>query len=117
MTESGQDINPTLDLLLGRASCRNFSRQKIPPEILHQILQAGTHAATGGNLQPYSIIKTQREETRKRLAELCGRQCFMAAAPVTLLFCIDWHRLQRWADLEVAPYTSAGSRSIAFASV
>jgi len=109
MAESGKHLNPTLELLMRRASCRNFSDRKIPPEVLHQILQAGTHAATGGNLQPFSIIKTEREETKRRLVELCGRQTFMASAPVILLFCIDWRRLQRWAELEVAPYTSASS--------
>ncbi|HUT12872.1 MAG TPA: nitroreductase family protein [Thermoguttaceae bacterium] len=109
MTETGEHPNPTLDLLMGRASCRDFSRRRIPPEVLQKILEAGTHAATGGNLQPYSIIKTEKEETKQRLAELCGRQYFMASAPVMLLFCIDWHRLRRWAELEVAPYTSASS--------
>ena len=26
-----------------------------------------------------------------------------------LLFCIDWHRLERWANLEVAPFTATSS--------
>jgi FMN reductase [NAD(P)H] len=71
-------------------------------------LEAGIHAPTGGNLQPYSIIKIEKEMTRKKLARLCG-QPFIARAPVNLLFCIDFHRLERWARLETAPFTATSS--------
>ncbi len=50
--------NKTLRLLCERASCRNFSDRKIEEEILNFVLEAGVHSPTGGNLQPYSIIKS-----------------------------------------------------------
>ena len=100
--------NETLRLLIGRASCRNFSDDRIPADVLQLILEAGVHAATGGNLQPYSIIKIEEEETRQKLAEWCGQR-FIRKAPTLLLFCIDWHRIQRWARLEVAPFTATSS--------
>ena len=87
--------NATLKLLYERASCRQFSDQKIEPEILKKILKAGIHAPTGGNLQPYSIIKIEDADTTHRLAEMCGQK-FIGEAPVNLLFCIDWHRLRQW---------------------
>jgi FMN reductase [NAD(P)H] len=102
-------LNPTLELLFERASCRDFSNRSIPPEVLQPVLEAGTHAPTGGNLQPYSIILIEKPETRQRLAQLSGGQQFVAEAPVNLLFCIDWHRLRRWAKLEVAPFTATSS--------
>ncbi len=100
--------NPTMRLLCERASCRNFARREIPDDVLQQVLVAGVHAPTGGNLQPYSIIQVQDAAARRRLAEL-GHQAFIGQAPVALLFCIDWHRTRRWAQLEVAPYTACDS--------
>jgi FMN reductase [NAD(P)H] len=106
--KSGIYPNDTMRLLMERASCRNFKDQKIPGEVLNLILDAGVHAPTGGNLQPYSVIKIESSETRGKLAEMC-MQNFIAQAPVNLLFCIDWHRLERWAKLEIAPFTATSS--------
>jgi len=100
--------NQIMKLLFERASCRNFSDRKIPPDVLQLVLKAGTHGPTGGNLQPYSIIKIEDDETKQRLTEL-GMQSFITKAPCVLLFCIDWHRIERWASLEVAPFTAASS--------
>ncbi|RKX26268.1 MAG: hypothetical protein DRP45_03960 [Candidatus Zixiibacteriota bacterium] len=100
--------NETIRLLLERSTCRSFTDRKVPPEILRQVLEAGDHAATGGNLQPYSIIKVENAETRKKLAEW-NSQDFIATAPVNLMFCLDWRRLQRWAELEDAPFTATAS--------
>ncbi len=100
--------NKTIELLLERASCRAFTNKKIPKDVLEYILKTGIHAATGGNLQPYSIIKIEKQATKRRIAKLAG-QGFIADAPVNLLFCIDWRRLERWAKLEMAPFTAASS--------
>lgn len=97
--------NQTMKLLMERGSVRNFEEKPIPDEILDAVLSTGTRAATGGNLQPYSIIKIRQKETRELLAEMC-EQRFMANAPVHLLFCIDWRRLRRWAEIEQAPFTA-----------
>ncbi len=100
--------NETMKLLMERASCRNFSDRKIPDDVMNQILDAGIHAATGGNLQPYSIIKIQSETASRKLGDMCGQK-FIAKAPVNLLFCIDWHRLEKWARLEIAPFSARDS--------
>lgn len=105
---SGIYPNETMRLLIERASCRNFADKEIPKDVIDLILEAGVHAASGGNLQPYSIIKIESMETRDKLAEMCG-QDFIGRAPVNLIFCIDWHRLERWARLEVAPFTATSS--------
>ena len=101
--------NETVRLLHERASLRNFSDRPVPDNVLHLILEAGIHAASGGNLQPYSIIKTENRDTARKLAELCGDQKFIGDAPVNLLFCIDYHRLQRWAEIEIAPFSATSS--------
>lgn len=101
-------LNETLKLLFERSSCRRFSEQKIPEHVLETVLEAGTHAATAGNLQPYSIIKVEESENKKKLAEMC-EQSFIGKAPVLLLFCLDLHRNERWAKLQTAPYTATSS--------
>ncbi|OGL47668.1 MAG: hypothetical protein A2161_19705 [Candidatus Schekmanbacteria bacterium RBG_13_48_7] len=100
--------NRTLKLLIERASCRNFSDRNISSETMNLVLEAGIHSATGGNLQPYSIIKIENENTKQKLTEFCG-QDFMRMAPVHLIFCIDWHRIERWANLEIAPFTATSA--------
>jgi FMN reductase [NAD(P)H] len=105
---NGKHPNQTIKLLTERASCRNFSQKKISPDILQLILSAGIHAPSGGNLQPYSIIKIENNETKQKLAEKCG-QDFIGKAPVLLLFCIDLHRIERWAKLETAPFTATSA--------
>jgi len=100
--------NETMRLLFERGSCRSFSDRKIPAEVIRMVLGAGTHAPTGGNLQPYSIIKIEDEASRQWFVEMAG-QSFIGEAPVLLLFCIDWRRVERWAELEVAPFTATSS--------
>lgn len=100
--------NETIRLLMERASLRDFADRLVPDEVLGAILETGCHAASGGNLQPYSIIVVREEKTRAKLAKMCT-QPFMAKAPVHLLFCIDWHRNARWAELSVAPFTAQDS--------
>lgn len=104
----GRYPNDTLKLLIERGSCRNFTKKKISPKVMDLILKAGAHAATGGNLQPYSIIKIEKPATNRKLAGMC-HQPFIGQAPVNLLFCLDWRRLERWAMLEGAPFTANNS--------
>lgn len=100
--------NRTMQLLLERASCRDFAEKEIPDDILRLVLETGIHAPSGGNLQPFSIIKIKEPAIRAKLAEMCD-QNFIGKAPVNLLFCIDWHRLERWAKLEIAPYSGSSA--------
>jgi len=97
--------NSTIRLLMERASCRAFTAKRIPPRVMHAILDCGAHAATGGNLQPYSVIVIERAAVNDKLAAMC-HQPFIGQAPANLLFCIDSHRLERWAKLMDAPYTA-----------
>jgi FMN reductase [NAD(P)H] len=89
-----------------RASCRAFTDDPIPESTLQEILEVGIRAASGGNLQPYSIIVVKDQEKNKELAELCGGQRFMGEAPVNLIFLLDWYKISRWATLQKAPFTA-----------
>jgi len=95
-----------MKMLHERASCRSFKDEPVPDETLRAVLTAASHAATGGNLQPYSVIRVRDSDVRQRLMALCGDQPFIGKAPVSLVFCIDFHRLERWAALENAPFSA-----------
>lgn len=97
--------NETIELLLNRGSLRNFSDKKIEPEILDKILAAGIQSASGGNLQPYSIIVIQDRDMNAKLGKLCYQK-FVGTAPVNLLFCIDWNRMKQIADTGCAPFSA-----------
>ncbi len=108
-SSTGNYPNETVRLLMERSSCRSYTDQKISPEVMRLVLEAGIHSPTGGNLQPYSIIKIENKEANKKLESLCGEQPWVGNAAANLLFCIDWRRSQRWAELECAPYTATDS--------
>lgn len=103
MTESIS--NDTINLLHQRTSCRSFADKPIPEDVMQAIFEAGIHAPTGGNLQPYSIIRIEDKATSEWLARW-SHQKFIGDAAVNLLFCIDWYRLKRWAELENAPFSA-----------
>ena len=65
--------NKTIELLLNRSSCRSFENKPIPDDILEYVLKAGVHAATGGNLQPYSIIKI-KDKILTKLSRMYGKR-------------------------------------------
>lgn len=98
--------NETMRLLYERASCRSFLDKDVPEDVLNDILDAGLHAATGGNLQPYAIIKIKSEETKQKLVKDCDMQSIVERAPVNLLFCIDWRRIGRWCEASNAPFVA-----------
>ncbi|MCX8188801.1 MAG: nitroreductase family protein [Nitrososphaeria archaeon] len=97
--------NETLKLMFTRSSVRDFLPKKVPEDILRSIIEAGLHSPSAGNLQPYSIIRVEDEERKRLLAELC-LQKFISSAPVLLVFCIDFHRLERWSKLCNTPFTA-----------
>lgn len=86
-----------------RQSVRAFNEEPIPDETLHLILQAGINTASGGNLQPYSIIVEQDRERAKQLGSLLGYP-FISTAPLNLIFLLDWHKLAVYSKCRQAPF-------------
>ena len=99
----------TIRLLHGRASIRQYDDRPIEPDVLEAVLEAGVRAPTGG-MQPYSIITITDTETKQKIFDMdgCGQKQILNA-PVDLLFCLDMHRNERWADLRDAPFTANAS--------
>ena len=66
------ESNKTLELMQTRRSVRGFKPDPVPEEILDQIAEAGTWAATGRNRQSPVIIKVTNRELIRKLSKLNG---------------------------------------------
>ena len=60
----------TMKDLLERRSCRNYKPDPIPKELLDQILEAGTYAATGMGRQSPIMIAVTDKALRDRLSRM-----------------------------------------------
>jgi nitroreductase len=87
------------DLIMKRRSVRNYKDQEIPENIIEQLLDAANNAPSGGNIQPISVITVQEAERRAKLSEMVGNQPWVKNAPLSFIFCIDFWRISKWADM------------------
>ncbi len=87
------------DLMINRRSVRVFLDKEIPEELIEKLLTVANNAPSGGNIQPISIITVKRKETREKLAKIIGPQPWIKNAPLSLIFCLDFHRLKKWTRL------------------
>ena len=96
-------MNEVLKQLAERKSVRVFTDEPIPEEAVQQILQASFDAPTAGNMQMYSVIRVEDSELKKRLADSCDHQPFIAEGKLVLVYCADylkWHDAFRLAGCE-----------------
>lgn len=52
-------MNETINSLMTRRSIRAFEKRQVPDDLLHQIVEAGRHAATGMGRQPWHFTVVQ----------------------------------------------------------
>lgn len=77
-------------------SVRKFKDTPVPPEVLDEILTAGTRASNTGNMQVYSMVATTVRELRERLSPCHFNQPSVLQAPVHITFCADINRFGKW---------------------
>ena len=63
-------MNETLKTLKERRSCRKYSERQVEAGALELILEAGTYAPTGRNLQAPMIVVVQDKQTRDKIAAM-----------------------------------------------
>ena len=90
------------NILLERRSIRKYSAEDVDDATLNAILEMGCRASTTGNMQVYSIIVTRDSEMKKKLAPFHFNQKMIIEAPVTLTFCADFNRFNKWCRLRNA---------------
>ena len=78
-----------------RRATPSFDGQLIPPGDLRQILEAGLHAPSGYNMQPWRFIVVQHPEQRSRLRAASYNQAKVEEASAVIVACGDrdgWRR-------------------------
>ncbi|MCP1327164.1 oxygen-insensitive NADPH nitroreductase [Halomonas sp. 707D4] len=110
-------MNDTIELLKSHRSIRAFKDQKIPRELLVELIKAGQGAATSSHVQAYSIIHVQSRESREKLAELAGGQPYVADASTFLVFCADMKRPLEAAERAGAEVISGMTEQLLVATV
>lgn len=63
-------MNETLKTLIERRSCRSYKADPIPKEVLDQILEAGTYAATGMGRQSPIMVAVTDKKIRDQLSKM-----------------------------------------------
>lgn len=91
----------TIRELLERKSVRVFEDREISGEDRDLIIKAACAAPTAGNQQLYTIINVTDEDEKRKLADSCDHQPFIADAKLVLVFCAD---TLKWFDA----YAEAG---------
>jgi nitroreductase len=70
----------TLQTIFARRSVRKYKDTPIPNEHLTQILEAARQAPSAGNRQSWHFVVLRNAEQRRRVAEACNSQMWMADA-------------------------------------
>ena len=83
-------INKTLsEAILERRATPSFDGAPIPAEDLKQILDAGLHAPSGYNMQPWRFIVVQSPEQKRRLRSASYNQGKVEEASAVIVACGD----------------------------
>lgn len=63
-----------LDFIKSRRSTRKFKDEMIPEEMIHQVIEAGRYAPSGGNSQSTHFIVIQKKQVLDKLADLAREE-------------------------------------------
>ncbi len=91
--------NPTLDLIQRHASVRRYSPDPVSDSVIDTIVSSAQCGSTSSNMQAFSVIVISDVDKRRRLADLCGNQQFIADAPIFLAWLADLARIDRACEL------------------
>lgn len=91
-----------MELLNKHVSIRKFKNKAIEDILLDSIIYSGARASTTGNMQLYSVVKTQNVEQKAKLAPLHFNQPLVKNAPVLLTFIADFNRFTKWCNINNA---------------
>ena len=98
-----------------RRATPSFDGEPIPASDLRQILDAGLHAPSGYNMQPWRFIVVQQPEQRKRLRAASYNQAKVEEASAVIVACGDRDAWRRDLD-DVIRMGRAGGMSESYAA-
>lgn len=84
-------MNQTIRHQVQHRSIREFTQQKVPPDLLLQVLEVATHTASSNHLQGWSMIHVADPALKGEIALVC-RQPYVARLPEFVIFIVDTWR-------------------------
>ncbi len=87
-----------LDFLNSRKTIRKYLQKDVDDALITELLEAAFRASTTGNMQLYSIVVTRDEHQKERLSPTHFNQPTFKNAPVSLTFCADFNRFNKWCE-------------------
>src|SRR6202023_3608306 len=88
-----------LEAILSRKVQRTFSDKPVEREKLAKIVEAGRHAMSARNLQPWQFVVIQNRDTLKTIGALCSTGKFVTDAPSAIVVLKDVANA-RWAAVD-----------------
>ena len=97
---------PALIGMAARGSCRAFTDQSVPRDLLEVLCATALSAPTKSDLQQRDIIELRALEKRRHLARLMSGQSWIAEAPTILIFCGNNRRQRLWHEWRDVPFAN-----------
>lgn len=79
-----------------RRSIKRYLDVPIEWEKIGSILDSGRLSPSAGNLQPWKFLVVTNPEGRKNIAEACFQQYWMQTAPVHIIICAEFNKMNRF---------------------
>lgn len=97
--------SPVIDAIYQRRSIRDYTTEKVDPNILHEIITAGIWAPSGLNNQPWRFVIIKNAAIREKLAQQTHYKHIISAAPALIAIFLDKDSMYD----EVKDHQSAGA--------
>ena len=110
-------MNPTIELLTGHRSIRQFQNRPIQTDLFQDLIKAGQAAASSNFFQAVTIIRVTDLKKRAKLASLANNQAYVETAAEFLVFCADMNRAASCCDLHGAKANTGFTEQFIIATV
>lgn len=87
--QSTRAMKPLADAIEGRRSTPSFDAAPMPGDDLHAILEAGLHAPSGYNMQPWRFVVVQSLEVKRKLRAASYNQAKIEESSAVIVACGD----------------------------
>lgn len=98
-TKTNTYTTPVTEALKNHVSIRKYNGQRIPDEMLTEILNAARRSPTSSNMQAYTFVVVRNQETKEQIAEHVTNQEHIRTCDVFVAICADVHRLEIAAEM------------------
>ena len=90
-----------IEAIISRKVQRAFAPTPVEDDKLSKIVEAGRHAMSARNLQPWQFVVIRDRARLKQIGELCTTGRFVTDAPAAIVVLKDLSNT-RWADVDCA---------------